>query len=357
MSWQDRQYRDPEPDTAWRRALRRIFTDPNNFFSWSIPLFRFSGIAVRVHIFYLIYIITTLMWSVTDRVGFTYSAISMAVLFVLVLLHEFGHCFACRWVGGEANEIVMWPLGGLAMCHPPRTWKASFITTAGGPMVNVVLIPVIALLLWAMGAPGHAFIFNPFKPGDVLATAWFNANYLGVAMWWAYYVNFTLLAFNVLLPMFPLDGGRLLQELLWARIGYRRSMLQATFIGLVGAVALGLFALTARGQASNVASSNLLGIAIFAGITCFSERRRVQMMDEIDYGYEHALQEQQEIRRQEADERAARRKQRDAVQTDEAAQQAEVDRILTKIREQGMASLTKREQATLRGETERKRRA
>lgn len=338
--------------------MRRVFAQPDNFFSWSIPLFRFSGIWVRIHIFYVLYIVTTMLWSIGDRVDFIYSAMSMAVLFLLVLLHEFGHCFACRWVGGEASEIVMWPLGGLAMCHPPRTWRANLITTVGGPMVNVILVPVLALTLLAMGASASTvLIFNPFLPGDVLSTAWFSSpiNYVRIAVWWAYYINLTLLAFNVLLPMFPLDGGRIVQELLWARIGYRESMLKATLIGLVGAVALGLFAMTARGQASGGGSSNLLGIALFAGLTCYTERRRVQMMDEFGSEYELALEQQQSKRAKAAAERAAQKQERQ--REAEVNRQAEVDRILAKIREQGMASLTKQEQATLRGETERKRKA
>jgi hypothetical protein len=35
-------------------------------------------------------------------------------LFGVVLLHEFGHAFACRQTGGEADTIVLWPLGGIA---------------------------------------------------------------------------------------------------------------------------------------------------------------------------------------------------------------------------------------------------
>lgn len=356
MGWQERQYREPTPEGPFKRAFRRIFADADNFFSWSVPLFRFSGISVRIHIFYVLYIVTNLLWAMGDRVDFIYSAMSMGILFVLVLLHEFGHCFACRWVGGEASEIVMWPLGGLAMCHPPRQWRASLITTVGGPMVNVVLTPVLAGVLLLMQAPTHALIFNPLLPGDVLGTAWFNSpiDYVRIGVWWAYYLNLVLLGFNVLLPMFPMDGGRIVQELLWSRVGYRESMLRVTMVGLIAAVALGLFAMTARGK-SGSSSSQLLSIALFCGFTCYTERRRVQMTDEFNSEYEAALEMQQTKRAREAEERQARKQER--VRETEATRQVEIDRILAKIREQGMASLTRQEQAMLRGETERKRRA
>ena len=40
-------------------------------------------------------------------------------LFSIVLLHEFGHALACRQVGGKADQIVLWPLGGVAYVAPP----------------------------------------------------------------------------------------------------------------------------------------------------------------------------------------------------------------------------------------------
>ncbi len=49
------------------------------------------------------------------------------LLFVSVLLHEFGHCFAARWVDGDATEIMIWPLGGLAssICRSSRALISS----------------------------------------------------------------------------------------------------------------------------------------------------------------------------------------------------------------------------------------
>ena len=45
-----------------------------------------------------------------------------------VLLHEFGHVAACRSTGGEADEILMWPLGGLAFTRPVNDFKAQFFS-------------------------------------------------------------------------------------------------------------------------------------------------------------------------------------------------------------------------------------
>jgi Zn-dependent protease len=52
-----------------------------------------------------------------------------------------------------------------------------------------------------------------------------------------FYINLGLLIFN-LLPVYPMDGGQILQALLWYRLGYPKALLIATGIGLAGGVAL-----------------------------------------------------------------------------------------------------------------------
>ena len=145
----------------------------------------------------------------------------MLVLFSCVLLHEFGHSLACRSVGGQAEFIVLWPLGGIAFAQPPpRPW-AWIWTTVAGPLVNVVLIPVFWLLQ-------HYLL--PRLPMDSLAS-----DYLGFIIVYGLITNQVLLMFN-LLPIYPMDGGRLLQEVLWLFIGYPRSLLVAGMIGTCGGV-------------------------------------------------------------------------------------------------------------------------
>ena len=84
------------------------------------------------------------------------------MLFMIVLLHELGHCFAARSVGGSADEILLWPLGGLAYVHHPHNAWASFITTAGGPAVNLVFFLISGAMILLMGFWPP---LNPFAGG------------------------------------------------------------------------------------------------------------------------------------------------------------------------------------------------
>src|ERR1700689_5230388 len=116
----------------------------------SIRLFRFRGIDVFLHWSWFL----VAAYGIQLRKG-SYSSVGWNVLeylalFLIVMIHEFGHALACRQVGGQANRIVLWPLGGVAYVDPPQRPGATLWSIAAGPLVNVVLFPVLAgALLWA----------------------------------------------------------------------------------------------------------------------------------------------------------------------------------------------------------------
>src|SRR5436305_14773088 len=113
----------------------------------SIRLFRVAGIEVFLHwSWFLVAIYEVQQW----RSIFSSPVWAVALyigLFVLVTMHEFGHALACRQVGGQAERIVLWPLGGIAFVNPPPRAGAMLWSIAAGPLVNVVLLPVTVGLL------------------------------------------------------------------------------------------------------------------------------------------------------------------------------------------------------------------
>ncbi|TVQ59229.1 MAG: hypothetical protein EA379_11450 [Phycisphaerales bacterium] len=334
----------------FRETLARVFGDADNPFNWALTLGTVAGIRVRIHVFFVLFIVARLAYSLLqDAWGFAYALVAMSALFVLVLLHEFGHCFACRAVKGEADDILMWPLGGLASCNPPENWRAHLVTTLGGPMVNVAILPITSVGLLLAGMR-EDIVFNPFRPGAVISgidTYWL------VALWLTHYLNIVLLGFNLLLPIFPLDGGRVLREVLWPRIGRIPSLEVAITIGLVGAIVLALVGLVGN-------HAMLIGIAAFGGLTCWFERRRLRAPDELGrvgegglWGagaddWKHGASDDDEP--DEPSPREIRRLER------EAQEQAEVDRILAKIASEGIDALNRREHAVLKRATNRRRR-
>ncbi|MBI3886204.1 MAG: M50 family metallopeptidase [Opitutae bacterium] len=187
----------------------------------SFRLFRFKRIDVHVHWSWFI----IAMYSVSQRVpNYTtpaWAVLEYVMLFVTVTLHEFGHALACRQVGGTANQIVLWPLGGVAYVAPPQRAGATLWSIAAGPLVNVVLLPVFIGLGWACRWAG--LLEN--NPDFV--------HFLRALV----VMDLSLLVFN-LLPIYPLDGGQILRSLLWYWCGRARSLQVATIIGLIGGVGL-----------------------------------------------------------------------------------------------------------------------
>jgi len=195
----------------------------------SIHLFRFAGVEVFLHWSWFL----VAAYEIESRKGWYTSVVwnvfEYLALFAIVLLHEFGHAMACRQVGGTANQITLWPLGGVAYVNPPQRPGATLWSIAAGPLVNVVLFPVLFGAVEITRSMGWAHTM----PDAYLL--------LRAVMW----IDVSLLVFN-LLPIYPLDGGQILRSLMWFVLGRARSLMVATVLGLVGIVAFFALALWVR---------------------------------------------------------------------------------------------------------------
>ena len=185
----------------------------------SIRLFRFSGIDVFLHWSWFL----VAAYEIQTRKG-SYSSVAWNVLeylalFLIVMIHEFGHALACRQVGGRADQIVLWPLGGVAYVDPPPRPGATLWSIAAGPLVNVALMPLFYLANMTALSSGWAQSMPDLY------------QLLHSVLW----INVGLLVFNIL-PIYPLDGGQILRSLLWFVLGRARSLMVATVLGLIGVV-------------------------------------------------------------------------------------------------------------------------
>jgi len=187
----------------------------------SIKLFRFAGIDVFLHWSWF----AVAMIEISTRSGtyssFVWNALEYLALFLIVLMHEFGHSLACRQVGGKAERIVLWPLGGVAYVAPPQRPGATLWSIAAGPLVNVALAPIFVMALLVSSSADWA---STMPNADRLITA-------------VCYVNFVILCFN-LLPIYPLDGGQIFRSLLWFVFGRARSLTIASIGGFIGVACL-----------------------------------------------------------------------------------------------------------------------
>jgi Zn-dependent protease len=203
--------RIPVRKAGWDRD--RQFVDGDVEMGWSVTLGTVSGIVVRMHMTFLLLLawIGTILWAQSGPEAAIEGILFIVLLFVCVVLHEFGHAFAARRYGIGTRDITLLPIGGLAsLDRMPDDPGQEIVVALAGPAVNVVIAGVLFLAVGGGIDPSGLAKFGegPVSFVQRLAT-----------------INLVLAVFN-LIPAFPMDGGRVLRALL----GFRMPRAQATDI-------------------------------------------------------------------------------------------------------------------------------
>jgi Zn-dependent protease len=176
---------------------------------WSINLFRVFGIQLAVHASFLLLLAYYGYegWREGGLPGLVWSVALIVLFFVCVILHELGHSLTARRYGVRVPRILLLPIGGMAeFDHVPRQPKAELLITIAGPAVNFVLAAILFAASWHGLAP------------DADAPVYSVASILEELWLW----NLVMGVFN-LLPVFPMDGGRILRALLAFKLPYLRA--------------------------------------------------------------------------------------------------------------------------------------
>jgi Zn-dependent protease/CBS domain-containing protein len=219
--------------------------------SWSVTIGRIAGTAVRIHITFLLFL-AWIGFSAFRQGGAqaaTQNIVFIVLLFLCVVLHEFGHIFMARRFGIRTPDVTLLPIGGVASLERiPEKPSQELAVALAGPAVNLV----IALLLIAvLGAGMEGQVDRIDDPALGLATRLAAAN--------------VFLALFNMIPAFPMDGGRVLRALLAMWMGRDRGTQLAARIGQGLAFLLGFLGL--------FGNPILLFIAIFVFLAAEGEAR------------------------------------------------------------------------------------
>ncbi len=195
--------------------------------AWSLSLGSVSGIPIRLHFSFLLFLAWLAIGSIQS--GQWGGLFFVVGIFSCVVLHELGHSLIAQRYGIGVADIVLYPIGGVArLLKLPKPAQELWIAIAG-PLVNVVIAAALYLWLWAT----HTMI-----PWQEL---WASQGHFWQKLSFA---NAVLLFGINLIPAFPMDGGRVLRALLALRLDELRATQIAAAIGQFLAIALGYFALT-----------------------------------------------------------------------------------------------------------------
>lgn len=196
----------------------------------SIKLFEVAGTSVRIHptFFLLLAWIAAIHWMKGGAPEAIAGVVFIAILFVCVVLHEFGHIFMARRFGIKTPDVTLLPIGGVAaMERMPERPGEEIAVALAGPVVNLV---IAALLIAIAGLPTDAEALAKAAEGEASL-----AERVAVA-------NIALFAFN-LIPAFPMDGGRVLRAVLAIPMGFTRATRAAAVVGQGLAIILGFLGL------------------------------------------------------------------------------------------------------------------
>jgi Zn-dependent protease len=233
--------------------------------TWSLPVGRLFGIAIRVHVFFPVVALGMVLHVAFDPKStgpnlWLDAVWLVAILFASVLIHELGHCFGARIVEGDAHEILLWPLGGLASLDVPHTPRAQFIATVAGPVANfLVCLCMAAILLagaftvWPLLSPWwealtpELYSWAEKRTYHSASTAEPQLGFWQILIARIFWVNWLLGILNIVLVGYPMDGGRLFHCLLWPRFGFRQAMIASVWAGIFVSLILAVYAIAWTG--------------------------------------------------------------------------------------------------------------
>ncbi len=199
--------------------------------SWSFKIAKILGIDVRIHVtfFLLLAWLGMLYYKAGGMPAAVEAILFICLVFLCVLLHEFGHALAARRYGIRTPDITMLPIGGVARLERmPEKPSQELVVAVAGPLVNVAIAVVLLLVF---GLSGHPFDLTAIESTGTSLTQ----KLIMVNLW--------LVAFNML-PAFPMDGGRVLRALLAMRLPYARATQIAANVGQIMAFGFGFWGLT-----------------------------------------------------------------------------------------------------------------
>ncbi|MBT5017705.1 MAG: hypothetical protein HON04_03070 [Planctomicrobium sp.] len=305
---------------------------------------RFFGVTVRVSLWFFVLIIFLCL-----RLPIVIGLWASALLFVSILIHEFAHVFGARRTGGDGDEILMWPFGGLAFVSPANNFRSEFWTTACGPLANLLLcivsLPAVlsADVFWESLRP---IMLPPLEfslsnlPGSI--------NSVFVLL---FALNFKLFVFN-LLPIHPLDGGQItfsIAKLRWDRNTARIGTLYASMIVCIFLAIIGTF--------TKSTDAVFIGFALFMfGLQAHMQAVFAQQFGDLGFEYGPGEDDEYGLFREEPEPQLSMMERwklrRDEKRRDKEAQtqvetKQRVDELLEKINVNGFDSLTDAEKKFL----------
>jgi len=226
--------------------------------AWDVH-FRIAGIPVRVHpMFWLV----SLFLGAGPKIPPKETFIWVFVAFVSILIHELGHAVLIRRFGWSPR-VTLYGLGGLASYETRQGYRGSYsssyssydepepsamrqiLISLAGPGAGFLFAALTVGAIYLFGGSVH-FFFGGVRGVDWLVTGFSNP--MLVTLWYfLIYINLFWGLIN-LLPIYPLDGGRVSRELFLMQGSPSIQIERSLMLSLIVAAAFALYAAVALGS-------------------------------------------------------------------------------------------------------------
>jgi Zn-dependent protease len=339
--WQSSEYDRHDRLAGIKQTFARIFGDGENPLAWGFKLGSFVNTPIKIHLLFVVYLLIELIFTLPgNRDGVVFVLPRLGAILFFVLLREIVHSIVARKCDGNPIEIMLWPMGGLIPPEVPEHWFKRLKIALAPLMLNLAMLPVLALPLVLITQSWQSLLINPLTLRGTNAVIAFPD---GSTSWWLvalgaiHAANLILLVIN-LIPMHPLDGARVLEAVLSKNNPDHRAQWLSVHTGLIAATAIGILALVMQD------GTPLFVLCVVCGLVCSAHRRRLQFLATADMipglsGSSFCASENHDA----------------SSPVDEGGNQEEIDRILAKISEQGIGALSRKERRTLKRATETSR--
>jgi Zn-dependent protease len=172
----------------------------------SFKLFNFVGAPVEISLwFFLIFLMTPISWGIS--------------IFLSVLIHEMAHAYVANLLGWRVFGIKVDLFTGSAAVDTNIPEKDSIPVVAAGPLSNLLFAIIVLLVTSFVGSDINPIVFKFLND--------------------LFVVNLILFIFN-LLPIYPMDGGRIVKDFLFLKMRSNRRSAKRIAGGISLAFSIGL---------------------------------------------------------------------------------------------------------------------
>lgn len=213
--------------------------------SWRLA--RLAGVGIDVHWSFSFIILWVIVQGAFEGRAWQHTAsvlVGVLLVFGCIMLHEIGHALMALSLNVQVKNIVLLPFGGLAKIETlPHKPLHEVLIAAAGPLVNLALVILLTPVFMLLAGPVmlEQLSHTPVTIVDSSIISFFQHTTLIGLVTLLLVANLILFAFN-LIPVFPMDGGRILRAILTGFLPYPQATRLALAVGLALAVALTLLA-------------------------------------------------------------------------------------------------------------------